>query len=141
MKKQLVFMVVLGVIFSMNGYAQGTLEVIVKNIRASKGTIRVGLFNREGDFLKSAVEGKVVRASGTEVKVIFSGLKPGDYAISVIHDENENEKLDKNFMGIPTEGFGFGNNAMGTFGPPDFEDARVKVGDGVLKEEIGLRYM
>jgi uncharacterized protein (DUF2141 family) len=121
--------------------AQGKLEVTVKNIKKAKGTIRVGLFTNEKDFLKKAAEGKVVKAnSAEEVTVVFENLKPGDYAISVIHDENENGELDKNIMGIPKEGFAFGNNAMGTFGPPSFEKAKITLGSTTDKQTISLKY-
>jgi uncharacterized protein (DUF2141 family) len=106
-------------------FAQKDLEVTIKNIKETTGTIRVGLFNSEKDFLKNAIEGKVVKASATEVTVTFTNLKPGDYAVSVIHDKNENGELDSNFMGIPNEPYGFSNNAMGSFGPPSFEKAKL----------------
>ncbi len=57
--------------------------------------------------------GKIVKVNGPEVTVVFENLAPGEYGISVVHDENENGDLDKNFVGIPKEGFAFGNNAMG----------------------------
>jgi uncharacterized protein (DUF2141 family) len=120
--------------------AQGKLEVTVKNIKEAKGTIRVGLFTNEKDFLKKAAEGKVVKASDAEVTVVFENLKQGDYAISVIHDENENGELDKNIMGIPKEGFAFGNNAMGTFGPPSFEKAKITLGSAPNRQTISLQY-
>jgi uncharacterized protein (DUF2141 family) len=122
-------------------YAQGKIEVTIKNIQAQKGSIRVGLFSSENDFLKKAVDGKIVKVSGNEAKVIFEDLKDGDYAVSVIHDENDNGELDKNGIGIPKEGFAFGNNAMGMFGPPSFEKAKVSVLNGTVKQVIELKYM
>ena len=108
-------------------FAQRKLEVTVKNIKEAKGTIRVALYNNEKDFLENFLQGKIVKASGNEVKVIFENLKPGDYAVSVFHDENENEKLDSGFMGIPNEPYGFSNDATGTFGPPSFEKAKMNL--------------
>jgi uncharacterized protein (DUF2141 family) len=122
-------------------YAQGRLEITVENIKETKGNIRVGLFLNEDTFLKKASAGKVVSADGKSVIILFENLRPGDYGISVIHDENENGELDTNFMGIPKEGFAFGNNAMGTFGPPDFEKAKVTISDKVEKQVIKLKYM
>src|SRR5688572_9305143 len=122
-------------------FSQGSIEVTVTNIKDAKGNIRVGLFNNEDDFLEKAIEGKVVKSTGTDVTVVFENLKPGDYAVSIIHDENENGDIDKNFLGIPKEGFGFGNNAMGSFGPPDFKDAKVSVGGEKVKQVISMRYM
>ena len=116
-----------------------SLEVNVHNIKSHKGSIRVGLFDSETDFLKNAVEGKVVKASGREITVIFENLAPGEYALSVIHDENENGELDSNAFGVPKEGFAFGNNAMGPFGPPSFEKAKMKI-EGNLQCSITLKY-
>jgi uncharacterized protein (DUF2141 family) len=121
--------------------AQSQLQVSVENIRATKGTIRVGIFNSEDKFLKDAVEGKVVKAD-SRVTVIFENLKPGDYAVSVIHDENENGDLDSNVLGMPTEGFAFGNNAMGLFGPPSFEKAKVTLMNGsTVQQTLKLKYL
>ncbi len=122
-------------------FAQGNIEVTVKNIEETKGTIRVGLFNNEDDFLKKAVEGKVVKVTATEVKVVFENLSPGEYAVSVIHDVNDNGELDKNGLGIPTEGFAFGNNAMGMFGPPSFDKAKVVVDKAPVRQVIELKYL
>jgi uncharacterized protein (DUF2141 family) len=129
--------------FLMTGlcvFAQSKLEVTVTNIKAEKGTIRVGLFTNENDFLKKASEGKVVKAVGKEITVVFENLKPGDYAVSVIHDENENGELDSNMIGIPKEGFAFGNNAMGNFGPPSFDKAKITLKHGSDKQVISLKY-
>jgi uncharacterized protein (DUF2141 family) len=122
-----------------NLFAQ-SLEVTVQNIKDTKGSIRVGLFTNEKDFLKKASEGKIVKASSEEVKVLFENLKPGTYAVSVIHDENENGELDSNFMGIPKEGFAFGNNAMGTFGPPSFDESKVVIDKTTVVQVIKLKY-
>jgi uncharacterized protein (DUF2141 family) len=129
-------------VFSESVIAQGKLEVVVKNIKVEKGTIMVGLFISEDSFLKNATFGKVIKANGTEVHVIFEGIKPGEYGLSIIHDENENGELDTNMMGIPTEGFAFGNNAMGMFGPPSFEKAKLKIEDKKsASQTITLKYL
>jgi uncharacterized protein (DUF2141 family) len=129
-------------VFSESVIAQGKLEVVVKNIKVEKGKIMVGLFVSEDSFLKNATLGKVIQASGTEVHVIFEDIKPGEYGLSIIHDENENGELDTNMMGIPTEGFAFGNNAMGMFGPPSFEKAKIKIEDKKsASQTITLKYL
>lgn len=108
-------------------FAQRKLEVTVKNIKEIKGTIRIALYNNEKDFLENFLQGKSVKVTANEAKIVFENLKPGDYAVSVFHDENENEKLDSGFMGIPNEPYGFSNDAMGIFGPPSFEKAKVSL--------------
>jgi uncharacterized protein (DUF2141 family) len=122
------------------GVGQTKLEVTVQKIKEHTGTIRVGLFNNEKDFLEKAVSGKIVKADADQVTVAFEDLKPGEYAVSVIHDENENGKLDSNGFGIPKEGFGFSNNAMGMFGPPSFDKAKIIVKEKSTKHVLDLKY-
>lgn len=133
----LIFVFLLSAIIS---HAQNKLEISVKNIKELKGTIRVGLFDNEENFLKEAVQGKVVDVNAATMTVVFENLKPGDYALSVIHDENANGDLDTNAVGIPKEGFGFGNDAMGLFGPPSFKKAKITMSEGVLKTVVTLKY-
>jgi uncharacterized protein (DUF2141 family) len=140
-KKLKIVLPLLMVLFAWPSFAQSVLEVTVENIKEAKGTIRVGLFKNEETFLKKAVEGKVVKASSGQLTVRFENLNPGEYGISVFHDENENSELDKNVMGIPKEGFAFGNNAMGMFGPPSFNEAKVAVPDkSKVTQLIKLKY-
>lgn len=127
MKTKITSISILLIICSSCLFAQTNVQVTVKNIKETSGTIRVGIFSNENDFLKKATESKIVKVNGKEATILFTNIKPGDYAISVIHDINENGSLDKNFMGIPNEPYGFSNNAMGRFGPPSFEAAKVMI--------------
>ena len=129
------------VLFSVVAFGQTTLTVTVKNIREPKGSIRVGLYTNETDFLKKIYLGKVVKATGTEVTVVFDNLPAGDYAISIVHDENENEKLDSNTFGIPKEGYCFGNNVLGKFGPPEYEKAKVTIGTAPVTQSLTMKYL
>ncbi len=139
MKK--IFLLAIAVSLFNFATAQITLQVTVKGIKEIKGSVRVGLFNTEDDFLKKAVYGEVVKVNGSEATVVFKSLPAGEYGVSVIHDENENGELDSNMIGIPKEGFGFGNNAMGTFGPPSFKEAKIKVDADHATHQVQLRYM
>ena len=100
-----------------------TMEVVIKNVDASVGNIAAALFSNEADFLKTRFAAKKVKAIKGEVHLVFENIPDGKYALSVYHDANTNGELDKNLIGIPKEGFGFSNDAMGMFGPPDFKDA------------------
>jgi uncharacterized protein (DUF2141 family) len=133
----LIFTLLISVIASVG---QTRLEVTVTKIKDHKGSIRVGVFNNENDFLKKPLTGKIIKADADEVTVVFENLKPGEYAVSVIHDENENGKLDSNAFGIPNEGFAFGNNAMGMFGPPSFEKAKIILKDEKISQVLVLKY-
>jgi uncharacterized protein (DUF2141 family) len=65
-------------------------------------------------------------------------LPEGIYAIALFVDANKNLKIDKNFLGIPKEQFGFSNNAMGKLSAPSFEQAKFKV-EGNTLQNIKLK--
>ena len=114
------------------------LTVRIENIKDDHGQVAVALFNNVSDFPKKRFQGKVAPAKKGEVEVVFENLPAGDYAISILHDANNDGKMNTNFMGIPKEGYGFSNNVMGTMGPPSFEKAKFKLsGEKVV---IRMRY-
>lgn len=105
---------------------EGTLYITVENVKKGQGKIMLAVYEEEGTFLSEVIYRGVhhpVNQSG-EVKVAIPDLPYGNYAISLYHDENNNKKLDTNFLKIPKEPYGFSNNARGIFGPPKFKDAR-----------------
>lgn len=120
--------------------AQASLYVTVKGIKYFEGEIRVGLFANERDFPEKVIAGKTVVAKGDSVTVAFENLSPGAYAVSVFHDRNWNGKLDFNVLGIPKEGFAFGNNAMGLFGPPSFDKAKVTIDSTPVRQVLNLKH-
>lgn len=120
--------------------AQADLRIAIKNINGIRGQLMVGLFDNEKGFPKTATVGKVVAVQADSALVIFSDLRPGSYAIGVIHDANSNGKLDTNLLGIPKEGFAFGNNAMGTFGPPSFNSAQIRIDTRPVNQVLVLKY-
>ena len=85
----------------------------------------------------------MIKASGDSITVVFENIKPGKYAVSVIHDANKNKELDKNKLGIPKEGFGFSNNVIGLMGPPTFESAQIDLSPAQkdLDIDIKMKYM
>ena len=75
--------------------------------------------------------------------VIARALGPADfgvYAVSVFHDENMNQKLDKNFVGVPNEGYGASNNPKKKMGPPNFDEAKFQLSGTEQSVEIKLMY-
>jgi uncharacterized protein (DUF2141 family) len=120
-------------------YAQ-TMTVVVKNVSGNNGSVRVSIFNTADAFLKTPVATQVVPATNGQVTAAFADIQKGNYAVSVVHDANNNDELDSNFMGMPTEGFGFSNDAMGTFGPPAFAKAAFTL-ETSQEIIITLRYL
>lgn len=107
-----------------------SVKVAIEDVVAEKGgTLIVALFESKEDYLKKAVKSTTVQP---DVKsVTFDEVPKGRYAVSVVHDVNENGKLDTNWIGLPKEPFGFSNKSMGTFGPPSFNDTSFNVDDDI----------
>jgi uncharacterized protein (DUF2141 family) len=104
-----------------------TLTVVVDGVRNSTGNIGMLIFNsRQGwpDELKSALRGATVPAEAGKTTVKVEGLPAGDYGVLVIHDENMNQKLDRDWKGIPSEQWGMSNNPKVFLSAPSFDRAR-----------------
>jgi len=74
------------------------------------------------------------------MQITFADIKLGNYAVSVLHDENQNKDLDTNMLGIPKEGYGFSNNVTGVIGPPSFRKARFHVPARGSSITINMKY-
>jgi len=98
------------------------IRVVIGNVRDAEGTLWVALFNSEENFLNERFRSLKLTPNKGQVVGEFEDIPPGNYAISVLHDTNNNKIVDKNAFGMPTEGVGFSNNAMGRFGPPDYKN-------------------
>jgi uncharacterized protein (DUF2141 family) len=98
--------------------SQDTLRIEIPGIRNDKNVIMLQLFNENEEVIRQEM-GIIV---GKKCTIIFEDLKPGKYAVRYFHDENGNGALDTNNLGIPTEGYGFSNDAYGMFGPKPFSD-------------------
>jgi uncharacterized protein (DUF2141 family) len=127
------------IIYSAPALCQTKLQVTVTNIKGVNGNIIVGIFDSDEKFLKEPLEGRMAKASGDSITVVFENLKPGKYAVSVLHDANKNKDLDKNKLGIPKEGFGFSNNVIGAMGPPSFQRAIIDLTPEMKDLDIGIK--
>ena len=103
------------------------IEVEITGFENSKGFAMVGLYNTESSFLKKGIQSEKTIVKNNKAYAVFSNVPPGEYAVSMFHDENANGKLDANFIGIPKEGYGTSNGAKGFMGPPKFVDAKFNL--------------
>lgn len=106
-------------------YSQQKLDIKVKGVKVQQGELMLAIYNTKESF---PIEGKQIigkkeKALNNEIKFTIDNLPKGNYAIAVFHDVNSNNKMDKNRIGIPTEGFGFSSNKKPRFGPPNWNDA------------------
>jgi len=110
--------------------AQFSLSVEIVELESNKGFVIVDLLDTE----EESVRDTTVSISDNRCLIVFKDVKKGQYAIRCFHDENSNEEMDTNFIGIPKEGVGFSNDAMGKFGPKDFSEWLFEVsGDTAIK--------
>jgi uncharacterized protein (DUF2141 family) len=139
----LVFVNLSTVTFAQSSSCPG-IHVKVLDIRNSTGTVDCSLFDSPGGFptevLLSATKVMVMKVRNTKARCDFEDIPPGTYALVVIHDENMNGKLDTNWLGIPTEGYGFSNDVKALLGSPSFSAASFKYAGGTLDLTISLRY-
>lgn len=114
----------------------GIIKVKITGIEDHTGQISIGLFDSPKDFPKknSNSVGIQVEVKDSTAECTFNNLKNGIYAIAVYHDINSNGKLDRNWLGIPSEDYVFSNYATGNFGPPSFEDAKFELIDSLSIE-------
>ena len=137
--------VVLFSVCAQAGVDTSTLRVTVTNIRSDSGDLAVAIFPKEeaGAFPKDpkvAIATKVVQAQKGETVVEFEGLEPGSYAVSLLHDENRDGKMNFNFVGMPKEGFGFSRDPKIYFGAPDFSKCEIEVGVPATDVQVTTKY-
>jgi len=123
----------------------GTLTVHVSGARNTKGKIGVTLFQEAQGFPDDTSKGLRQQAvdidpNAMSAEVIFKDLPQGAFAVSVLHDENGNGKMDKNFVGIPKEGYGASNNPKKKRRAPTFEEAKFSLNSAEQTIEITLIY-
>jgi uncharacterized protein (DUF2141 family) len=116
--------------------AQSSLTVEIVNLESNKGVVIVDLL----DTNEETVMDKTSEIKDNTCTIVYKDLEDGTYAIRYFHDENNNEELDTNFIGIPKEGFGFSNDAFGKFGPKKFKEWLFEV-QGDTKLQITTNYL
>lgn len=119
-----------------NGFA---VNVIVAGGEPSVGQVLVSLFNSADSYLEMPLLERIADIDSEGKAFVALGKQaPGDYAIVVIYDKNNNGKLDTGIFRIPKEKIGYSNNARGKLGPAKWEDTRFTVTDSELTIDIQL---
>lgn len=115
------------------------LTVNVAGIKSPNGKIQLAAYKTGENFLKTpafVTQAEIVTNAATAT---LHDLPAGDYAVSIYQDINSNNKLDTNFMGIPSEPYGFSNNVVSHFGPPSFAESKFAVPETGTTVSITLR--
>ena len=108
--------------------AVASLTVRITGLSSAKGQVKIALFNSSESWLGDhPAASSTVPVESLTVTWKFSDIPQGDYGIALFHDENKNGKMDKNFLGIPQEAYGFSNNQRVVLGPPKWDKSKFAV--------------
>ena len=116
-------------ILLFSGVKTHKLSIHISGISKIKGSLFIAVFRATDDFpvFGKQFKGIVKEVEGKSQNYNFDNLPEGEYALAIYQDENRNKILDKNLLGIPTEIYGFSNNARRTFSAPSFQEAKFKL--------------
>ncbi len=126
------FVVALGAFtLSVPGSAEdrsGNLQVLVPGLDSDRGKVLIAVFDSAEAWQAGETPAAQAFApvANQRAEWTFEQLPFGRYAYKLFHDENDNQKLDTNWAGIPRERYGFSNDARGFMGPPDFDAASFR---------------
>jgi uncharacterized protein (DUF2141 family) len=141
--KRIVTCIIGSFLFCEAAICQGRVEADIIGLKNDKGICRACLFNSQASF--NGVAGEPLQCVAVPVKngvtqIAFSNVLAGIYAVFVFHDANSNNKMDKNFIGIPKEGYGASKNKLPFAGAPTFNDNKFTVENkSVIKLQIRIR--
>lgn len=119
MKKAILSIFIISLFLSL-GFSQNnlySLKINIIGLKNDKGNIFLQLFNEKNEIVIK----KQAKIENKKCTFFINNLAKGKYSIRYFHDENNNNSLDNNWLGLPNEGYGFSNNAKSNFGPPPIE--------------------
>ena len=116
-------------ILLFSGVKTHKLSIHISGISKIKGSLFIAIFRATDDFpvFGKQFKGIVKEVEGKSQNYNFDNLPEGEYALAIYQDVNRNKILDKNLLGIPTEIYGFSNNARRNFSAPSFQEAKFKL--------------
>lgn len=116
------------------------LEVTVEGIAARTGHVAIGLYDTAQAWdADQSLHAETLAVESGRVTLSFEGLAPGEYGIKVFHDVDGDGALNRGAMGIPSEPYGFSNNARGQFGPARWSAAVFTVEAGENAHSVTVR--
>ena len=122
---------------------EGTITVDVNGLKNNEGNLCVALFINDIGFPtnhQKAVVKKIIPIKNKKMTFILRNIKYGVYALSVLHDDNRNNKMDFHILGLPKEGYGVSNNIRSPIGPPKFDECTFKLNSDEIHLKIDIHY-
>lgn len=122
---------------------QGRISIEITNIRSEKGIICLALYDNEDQFpddpSRSYKFPKTLKEEDS-MEVILNDIPPGTYTISILDDEDENDKMNFNLLRMPREGYGFSNNIVPRHKSPPYEECSFQVDEKNVYLKIEIQY-
>lgn len=141
---QLATLVASGLVAAPSGAADGTMTFTIHSIQPKGGQVGCALFKGKDGYPMEpdkALKRVYAKIENNQATCVFEGLSAGQYALSVMHDEDGDGELDKNFFGAPAEGWGTSNDAPPrTLGPPTWDKAKIEFDGTTFEQRIRMRY-
>ena len=105
------------------------VTVVVSQLASTQSAVKLYFYSVHDRFLQHGGYSfmRVVKPGGQNRIQLPVDLPHGEWAVAITQDMNNNDKLDKNFLGIPTEPFAFSNNVRPTIAPPGFQECKFLV--------------
>ncbi len=121
--------------------SKGKLTINFDGLRSDNGSVKVALTNSKENYKdhKNPFIGLTIPISDKKAVAVIDDLPFGEYAVKAFHDEDGNDMLNTNFLGIPTEDYGFSNNARAMFGPPSWYAAKFRLNKVELAIKITIK--
>ncbi|MDR4494534.1 MAG: DUF2141 domain-containing protein [Nitrospirales bacterium] len=119
------------------------VHVHIYGIRNAQGTVKAVLYGPDpNDFLVKGKKTDKEREPAREGTMTLCVAAPdvGQYAVVIYHDENNNHKFDRNWIGLPTEGFGVSNNPSLFLAAPSFGESKFEVKEDITHIAIEMKY-
>ncbi|PKR81669.1 hypothetical protein CW751_03845 [Brumimicrobium salinarum] len=123
--------------------SKSNFTINITEFKNNDGKVLLSIFKDNNGFPDESEKAAYLLSSkikNQSAQFTLEDVPYGNYAISVIHDENNNGKLETNLFGIPQEAVGMSQNVMGAFGPPSFNEAKIKVNSPNVATTIRLRH-
>lgn len=119
-----------------------SLTVNVTGYKSWNGFVRIAVFN-SSEFWPEDKDNAVFTITSPinsdTVSIEIPELEQGEYAVAAFHDEDGDAVFDRGLFSVPTERYGFSNNARSSSGPPDYRDATFTVEGDPLTVTVVLR--
>ncbi|WP_299892124.1 DUF2141 domain-containing protein [uncultured Lacinutrix sp.] len=130
---------ILFTLFTILGFSQEkkgqTITVTIDNVKSNTGAVLLGLHDSTTFMKTDALQAAKSKIENNKITVTFKNVKPGEYAIIAVHDENENGKMDYESHGMPLESYGVSNNPL-SYGPPQYNEAKFNLANKDLNLNI-----